>query len=66
MINDSVSVRVDTISNVLLVEGFNEDNYYVPELDYLFKKGNYHLQELYFYAKYLSDNIIERSQAFTN
>lgn len=56
-LNDTVTVKVNTQHNVLIVDGFNPDNYYIPSLNYLFKKGNYHLQELYFYSKELSDNV---------
>ena len=64
ILNDTTSIRVDKDYNVLLVDGLNEDKYYVPSLDYLFKKGNYHLQELYFYTKQLSENANERANAY--
>lgn len=63
-LNDTVTVRVDNRYNVLLVEGFHSDSYYRPWLDYLFKRGNYHIQELPFYSKNLSENVKLRFEAY--
>lgn len=63
-LNDTVTVQLDNQHNVLIVDGFNPDHYYIPSLSYLFKKGNYHIQELYFYRKNLSENVKRRFQAY--
>lgn len=63
-LNDTVSVNIDSAHHVLIVDGFNPENYYHPSLDFLFKKGNYHLQELLFYSNCLSENLHDRCQAF--
>lgn len=63
-LNDSVTVRVDTKEHVLLVEGFNPGDYYLPSLSTLFKEGNYHLQELTFYQYFLNKNVKQRVRRF--
>lgn len=64
MLNDSVSVCVDKQYNVLIVDGADANNSYVKSLDFLFKKGNYHLQELNYYHEILSKNIKVRFCSF--
>lgn len=54
---DSLTLSIDQQNNVLVAEGVNEDAYYIPALDFLFKKGNLHLQELYFYESSLRENV---------
>lgn len=63
-LNDSVTVKIDSIYNVLIVDGFDENQYFLPVLEYMFKKGNYHLQELYFYRDYLSGNVLKRYDSY--
>lgn len=63
-LNDSVTVRIDTKESVLLVEGFNPQDFYTPVLGTLFTEGNYHLQELYFYADCLNRNVKQRVRSF--
>ena len=65
-LNDTVTVKVDTKKHVLLVEGFDTKQYYVPSLDRLFKEGNYHLQELLFYRNELNKNVKQRVKRFLN
>ncbi|MFI3294677.1 MAG: DUF3089 domain-containing protein [Rikenellaceae bacterium] len=64
IMNDTVSVSVDTQYNVLLVEGLDPELYYVPVLADLFPLGNYHLQELAFYQENLSSNVLQRINSF--
>lgn len=64
VLNDSVTVRVDTEHRVLLVEGFDSAAYYVPSLGSLFALGNYHLQELLFYRDALRENVSRRVAVF--
>lgn len=65
-LNDSVTVHLNKQHNVLIVDGFNTDNYYHKSLDFLFKKGNYHLQELGFYHNNLAKNVKVRFQTFNS
>lgn len=64
MLNDRVSVRIDIKNKVLIVDGLDSKQYYLPILDKLFKEGNYHLQELSFYKNHLKDNIKNRIKAY--
>ncbi|MFI3331744.1 MAG: DUF3089 domain-containing protein [Rikenellaceae bacterium] len=63
-LNDSVTVAVDAIHNVLIVGGLDSDALYVPELSDLFPLGNYHLQELELYKDCLRENVAARAAAF--
>ncbi|MFR9542165.1 MAG: DUF3089 domain-containing protein [Rikenellaceae bacterium] len=63
-LNDSVTVTVDTIHNMLIVDGLDSEALYVPELADLFKLGNYHLQELELYKESLRENVAVRAAAF--
>ena len=56
-ISDGVTVRVDKVHRVLIVENLDSKALYVPALGDLFKIGNYHLQELELYKAHLSENI---------
>lgn len=48
-LNDSVTVSVAAVCNVLIVNGLDSKSLFVSELELLFKEGNYHLQELKLY-----------------
>lgn len=63
-LNDTVTVHVDTYHKVLIVDGFDPEHYYYKSLAFLFKMGNYHLQELYFYKYALSANVKTRFEAY--
>lgn len=63
-LNDTATVRVDTLHHVLLVEGLDETQYYHPSLEKLFKPGNYHLQELLFYQPQLRHNATLRTRHY--
>ena len=63
-LNDSVTVRIDTKHHVLLVDGFDEKQYYLPSLGAMFKEGNYHLQELTFYQDCLNRNVKQRVRSY--
>lgn len=62
--NDTTTVAVDTINKVLLVEGLDSEQYYLPILGELFVEGNYHLQELTFYQDYLNENVKVRIDSY--
>ena len=63
-LNDSVTVRIDTKHHVLLVDGFDEKQYYLSSLGAMFKEGNYHLQELTFYQDCLNRNVKQRVRSY--
>ncbi len=63
-LNESVTVTVDTNNNVLIVNGLDSESLYIPDLDNLFKIGNYHLQELELYKNTLRENAATRFAAF--
>lgn len=65
-LNDTVTVQINKQHNVLVVDGFNPDNYYVKSLAFLFKKGNYHLEELKFYRENLAQNVKRRLLTHTS
>lgn len=60
---DSLTVRVDTVSHHLLVDGFDGRgfNYVLPIFG---KKGNYHSMEVRFYSSVLKENIANRVAAW--
>lgn len=59
-LNDSVNITIDPVHNVLVADGMDADKYFVPALEYLFPKGNLHLQELLMYKDVLRENVKER------
>lgn len=63
-LNDSVTVTVDTLHHLLLVEGLDPAHYVVPSLTSVFPAGNYHLQELNFYQDHLRRNTDLRIRNF--
>lgn len=60
----SVSVRVDTLNHVLIVDGINAQRYFLEPFHDLFPLGNLHLQELFFYADNLRHNVLLRSNEY--
>ena len=64
-LNDSVTVTVDTLSHLLIVDGLDPEAYFMPELSPMFPLGNYHLQELTLYQEHLRRNTALRVRNFT-
>ena len=60
---DSLTIRVDTVTHHLLVEGFDgrQFNYVTPLFG---KTGNYHSMEVRFYSRALKENIATRVSAW--
>ena len=58
--NDTLSVRCDPQSQLLLVEGY-EEKYLMPVIG---RKGNYHNMELKFYYPYIRRNMADRVAAW--
>ena len=65
VLNDSVTVTVDTVSHLLIVDGLDPEHYYSPSLASTFPLGNYHLQELTLYQEHLRRNTALRVRNFT-
>ena len=58
--NDTLSVRCDPESRLLIVDGYKDD-YVLPVIG---KKGNYHHMELRFYYPHIRKNMADRVKAF--
>ena len=58
--NDTLTVRCDPESQLLLVEGY-EEKYILPVIG---RKGNYHGMELKFYYPYIRKNMADRVEAY--
>ncbi len=59
-LNDSVTVTVDTLNHLLIVDGLDPEAYFLPSLSPMFPLGNYHLQELTLYQEHLRRNTALR------
>ena len=64
VLNDSVTVTVDTVNHLLIVDGLDPEHYYAPSLASTFPLGNYHLQELTLYQEHLRRNTALRIRNF--
>lgn len=58
--NDTLSVRLDSESRLLLIEGYQNDK----PMSVIGKPGNYHHMELKFYYPYICQNMADRVAAF--
>ena len=59
-------MRIDETTHTLIVDGLDEEDYYIPGISNLFPKGNYHVQELNLYFLNVQQNIPQRIAAFRN
>ena len=59
-LNDSVTVTVETLNHLLIVDGLDPEAYFLPSLSPMFPLGNYHLQELTLYQEHLRRNTALR------
>jgi hypothetical protein len=55
---DTMTVRLDTASGLLLVQGFTAQDYILPLLGV---DGNYHTREIWLYRDQLRENIARRA-----
>jgi len=60
--NTDVTVMVDSLHHVLVVNGLDTPRYTFPGLKDIFPEGNLHLQELFFYGDHLRENVLLRSK----
>lgn len=59
-----LGARIDDRTCTLIVEGLDDDAYYIPSIGELFPKGNFHVQELNLYFLNIQENIARRIAAF--
>ncbi len=60
---DTMSVRLDTSTGLLIVEGFTAQDYV---LQLIGKEGNYHSREIWLYRDQLRENMALRTATFLN
>ena len=58
---DTLTVSLDTMSGLLLVEGYTGTDYILPLIG---KEGNYHSREIWLYRDHLRDNIAHRTSRY--
>lgn len=58
---DTLTVHLDTASNLLFVSGYSATDYVLPLIG---KEGNYHSREIWLYRDQLRKNIQQRVSAF--
>ena len=58
---NTMSVRLDPATNLLLVEGYTATDYVLPLIG---KEGNYHSREIWLYRDQLRENIALRTKRF--
>lgn len=59
-----IGARIDEATRTLIVDGLDDEDYYIPSIGELFPKGNYHVQELNLYFLNVQRNIAQRIAAF--
>lgn len=62
ILNDTITVTLDTDTNVLVVQGF--DGSYLPDILDILNVGDYHGAEPWLYSECLRENIRLRKRAF--
>ena len=60
---DTLTVRLDTLSNLLLVSGYSATDYVLPLIG---SQTSYHTREIWLYREQLKENIQQRVDAFLN
>ena len=55
---DTITVRLDPVSNLLLVSGYTATDYVIPLIG---KEGNYHSREIWLYRHQLRENMQQRA-----
>lgn len=58
---DTLTVHLDTLSNLLFVDGYTATDYVLPLIG---KEGNYHSREIWLYRHQLRDNMALRAMSF--
>ena len=57
-----VGARIDEDLKSVVIDGLNDDDYFVESVSSIFPKGNYHIQELNLYFLNVQDNLRQRVQ----
>ena len=60
---DTLTITLDTISKLLLVDGYSRDDYMLPLIG---REGNYHRLEIPLYQSFLKNNIARRAAEFVS
>ncbi|MBP3833022.1 MAG: DUF3089 domain-containing protein [Bacteroidaceae bacterium] len=60
---DSMTVQLDTLSNLLLVSGYSATDYVLPLIG---SQTSYHTREIWLYRNQLKENIQQRVDAYLN
>ena len=58
---DTLTVRLDTLSNLLIASGYTATDYVLPLIG---REGNYHSREIWLYRHLLRQNIQQRVDAY--
>ncbi len=61
----TVGARIDASIHSLIIEGLDDEAYFIPSIQSLFPKGNYHVQEINLYFLNLQRNLERRIHAYT-
>ena len=61
----TVGARIDSSIHSLIIEGLDDEAYFIPSIQSLFPKGNYHVQEINLYFLNLQQNLERRIHAYT-
>ena len=61
----TVGARIDASIHSLIIEGLDDEAYFIPSIQSLFPKGNYHVQEINLYFLNLQQNLERRIHAYT-
>ena len=59
---NQVGAKLDEQLKSLIIDGLNDDDYFVESVSSIFPKGNYHIQELNLYFLNVQDNLRQRVQ----
>lgn len=62
-LDENVSIRIDQQHKVLIADGIDAEQIFIPQYEALFPKGNLHLQELTLYHDQLQRNVKQRIAA---
>lgn len=62
----AVGVGMTNDRHTLLIDGLSDDDYYIPSIEQLFPKGNYHVQELNLYFLSVQRNIANRIDRYNS
>lgn len=60
---DTLTITMDPVSNLILVDGFTATDYILPLIG---KEGNYHSREIWLYREQLKENIEQRVVSYAS